>query len=227
MCPTLFGLYLDLTPSSVQSVIPVLIVHLMNIRASTLIAEKNLHYNRFKMCMMFLHELGDIYWHASFYHDFFQLAATFDTSFDSNSFPQLNMKTQDTLITFLKQQTGIRCRLPTRARLENEMANTMPSQDLQQSYPETHSYREPVMLLKPSIYDQGRDENRIPSILPSSKEIVDDSAPLDGMSSGNHNDNTNLDGMSSDVFDLLAKEDLQFEEWIGAHGNFQHLFPSV
>jgi hypothetical protein len=177
--------------------------------------------------MMFLHELGDIYWHARFYHDFFQLAATFDTSFDSDSSPQLNLKTQETLMSFLKQRTGMRCRLPARARLENEEANTMPGQDLQQSDPETYHYREPVMVLGGSISDQDRYGNRAASILPSFRDIVDDGASLDGMRSGNHNASTNLEEMSSDILDILTKEDLQFEEWLGAHGNLQNVFQSV
>lgn len=31
---------------------------------------------RFQTCMEFLKQLGDIYWHASFYHDFLELAAS-------------------------------------------------------------------------------------------------------------------------------------------------------
>lgn len=32
--------------------------------------------DRFSKCMVLLEQLGDIYWHASFYHDFFKLAAS-------------------------------------------------------------------------------------------------------------------------------------------------------
>jgi hypothetical protein len=75
-----------------------------------------------------------------------------------------------------------------------------------------------------SISDQNKNGNRVASILPRSRDIVDGSASLDGLRSGNRNDSTSLDGMSSDIFDLLAGEELQFEEWLG-HMRSSRTFP--
>lgn len=53
------------------------------------------HIDRFNKCMVLLEQLGDIYWHASFYHDFFKLAAS-----HSQGLTNTNGIEQDPLVAF-------------------------------------------------------------------------------------------------------------------------------
>lgn len=54
------------------------------------------HTDRFNKCMMLLEQLGEIYWHASFYHDFFKLAALHSQRSTANTHGQ----EQDPLVAF-------------------------------------------------------------------------------------------------------------------------------
>ncbi|PON24374.1 cutinase transcription factor 1 beta [Trichoderma gamsii] len=60
----------------VTAILPPLIVHLLMMRSSPDSSSRQPHIDRFSKCMVLLEQLGDIYWHASFYHDFFKLAAS-------------------------------------------------------------------------------------------------------------------------------------------------------
>ncbi|KAJ9615918.1 hypothetical protein H2200_001995 [Cladophialophora chaetospira] len=53
-----------------------LIVHVLGIRSSKSAERLQVHKNRFELCMIFLRQLKDIYWHAIFYCEFFELAAS-------------------------------------------------------------------------------------------------------------------------------------------------------
>lgn len=64
-----------LTHHSVTTIIPPLIVHLMLMRNANSPRQFEASKSDFKICMNTLERLGEIYWHASFYHDFFKLAA--------------------------------------------------------------------------------------------------------------------------------------------------------
>jgi hypothetical protein len=88
---------------SVTAVLPPLIIHLLGIRASTSAPVKQLHTHRYNMCMMFLEQLGDIYWHASIYHDFFELAL----SVRATSTKSLS-SAGDPLVAFLQRQMMLR-----------------------------------------------------------------------------------------------------------------------
>ncbi|KAK6446701.1 hypothetical protein FP744_10002951 [Trichoderma asperellum] len=61
---------------SVTAILPPLIVHLLMMRSSPDQSSRQPYIDRFNKCMVLLEQLGDIYWHASFYHDFFTLAAS-------------------------------------------------------------------------------------------------------------------------------------------------------
>lgn len=66
---------------------------------------------RFQICMAFLKQLGDIYWHASFYYEFLELAA-------SSSQPTSHLA-EDSRKTVSKQTTGHRSsRRPQQRRQE-------------------------------------------------------------------------------------------------------------
>lgn len=63
--------------NSVTAILPALIVHLLTMRSlSSSTSDRELASRRFQCSMEFLKSLGDIYWHASFYHEFFELAAS-------------------------------------------------------------------------------------------------------------------------------------------------------
>ncbi|KAL1983144.1 hypothetical protein VTN96DRAFT_474 [Rasamsonia emersonii] len=86
----------------VTAVLPPLIIHLLGIRTSlSSPALKQLHTNRYNMCMMFLEQLGDIYWHASVYHDFFQLALSVHQASSSKLVSRSNEG--DPLVAFLQR----------------------------------------------------------------------------------------------------------------------------
>lgn len=73
--PSTTETYTNASRYSVTAVIPPLIVHTLVMRGSAdkcLISQTSLH---FQTCMEFLKRLGEIYWHASFYHEFFELVA--------------------------------------------------------------------------------------------------------------------------------------------------------
>ncbi|KFZ04035.1 hypothetical protein V502_10464 [Pseudogymnoascus sp. VKM F-4520 (FW-2644)] len=87
----------------VTFVLPPLIVHLLERRASPTPELKQANSNRFDLCMIFLRQLREVYWHASFYCEFFELAASIDTP---SSAPPIG--SQDPLIKFLTQKVRLR-----------------------------------------------------------------------------------------------------------------------
>lgn len=84
-CPTIWFVLLFIIPHvplrshkrarSVTAILPPLIVHLLMMRANDS-SGKQRDADRFDECMSFLQQLSEIYWHASFYHEFFELAAS-------------------------------------------------------------------------------------------------------------------------------------------------------
>ncbi|KAL7947521.1 fungal-specific transcription factor domain-containing protein [Trichoderma barbatum] len=80
----------------VTAILPPLIVHLLMMRSSPDQPSRQPHIDRFNKCMGLLEQLGDIYWHASFYYDFFKLAALHSQSPPTNAPGQ----EQDPLVAF-------------------------------------------------------------------------------------------------------------------------------
>ena len=196
---------------SVTAVLPPLIVHLLEIRAATSPSIRQLHVDRYKLCMTFLRELGDIYWHATFYHDFFELAASVDNAWTKNPIS----RSQDPLIAFLKQQTAIGERLGGGNSRASGSSDSAPHQA------SNFSDIAPTLQYGPYAGPETISEVRNKPLAPNSDariglKVRDSSAaeiitePPDG-----------------DFFNILGVQELQFEEWLGECGNFLAVFPSA
>ncbi|OAL34069.1 hypothetical protein AYO20_06717 [Fonsecaea nubica] len=80
-----------------------LIVHVLGIRSSRPEERLQVHKNRFELCMIFLRQLRDIYWHAIFYCEFFELAASIK---DHQLRTQMS-EAHDPLASFLTQRISV------------------------------------------------------------------------------------------------------------------------
>ncbi|EXJ67275.1 uncharacterized protein A1O5_09288 [Cladophialophora psammophila CBS 110553] len=80
-----------------------LIVHVLGIRSSRSEERLQVHKNRFELCMIFLRQLRDIYWHAIFYCEFFELAASIK---DHDLRTQMS-EAHDPLASFLTQRISV------------------------------------------------------------------------------------------------------------------------
>ncbi|OAP63166.1 hypothetical protein AYL99_02393 [Fonsecaea erecta] len=80
-----------------------LIVHVLGIRSSRSEERLQVHKNRFELCMIFLRQLRDIYWHAIFYCEFFELAASIK---DHQLRTQMS-EAHDPLASFLTQRISV------------------------------------------------------------------------------------------------------------------------
>ncbi|KIY03657.1 uncharacterized protein Z520_00348 [Fonsecaea multimorphosa CBS 102226] len=80
-----------------------LIVHVLGIRSSRSEERRQVHKNRFELCMIFLRQLRDIYWHAIFYCEFFELAASIK---DHQLRTQMS-EAHDPLASFLTQRISV------------------------------------------------------------------------------------------------------------------------
>ncbi|CAG9990058.1 unnamed protein product [Clonostachys byssicola] len=60
----------------VTSILPPIAIHLQGLRLKGEDCEKRQSKIHFQTCMQFLKRLGEVYWHANFYHDIFELAAS-------------------------------------------------------------------------------------------------------------------------------------------------------
>lgn len=84
ICPTQWykTLYTDysimfcLLGGSVTTILPPLIISLMGMRYAQSSQDYRISMAHYQTCMKFLKQLGEIYWHASFYYDLFKLAAS-------------------------------------------------------------------------------------------------------------------------------------------------------
>lgn len=200
---------------SVTIVIPPLIVHLLDIQATTNASIKSLHLNRYKLCMMFLRELSDTYCHATFYCELFDLAASIGTK-DSCSGTQ---SVQDALINFMRQHMGSSnsphygSSSSTKIVAETPRnTNGLLLQGDQHQIPEVNSF------------EQGQTHA-------SNESETDDVRDHLVLSDGTVTDSGDAAGdwgyIDSEVPELSTNADQQFEYWLGAQGTFQNLFPSA
>jgi hypothetical protein len=184
--------------------------------------------------MIFLQELGKIYGHASFYYDFFELAASIDNKF----LEQRQSKTQDPLIAFLKQQMGIK------GSPRRKGDNHPPSKGDRQSFmlpgPSTvaRAYGAPAVDEEPSTNSSNeRESYEIPNneaytistpIIYNTEEVIP-ASEANATNPGMGDDGSPQFGasISDSMLDVMAREDLQFEEWLKAHWTFQDIFPSA
>lgn len=81
-------------------ILPPLIVHLLMMRSAPDESSRQPHTDRFNKCMVLLEQLGDIYWHASFYYDFFKLAA----EHSQGPATYVNGQEQDPLVAFFNDR---------------------------------------------------------------------------------------------------------------------------
>ena len=61
---------------SVTTTLPVVAFYLHSLQMPKDSAEHKATYQGFRDCLRFFKKLGDIHWHAGFYHDFFQMLAS-------------------------------------------------------------------------------------------------------------------------------------------------------
>lgn len=80
-----------------------LIVHVLGIRSSKSTERIQVHKNRFELCMIFLRQLKDTYWHAIFYCEFFELAA----SIKNDQLRAEMSEAHDPLASFLTQRISV------------------------------------------------------------------------------------------------------------------------
>ncbi|KAI7971102.1 hypothetical protein EIK77_007218 [Talaromyces pinophilus] len=71
-----YSITICLLGGSVTTVLPPLIINLMGVRYAQSSQDYRISMAHYQTCMKFLKQLGEVYWHASFYHDLFKLAAS-------------------------------------------------------------------------------------------------------------------------------------------------------
>jgi len=195
-----------LTSHSVTFVLPPIIVHLLELRISPTPELKQGNSNRFDLCMIFLRQLREVYWHASFYCEFFELAASIDTP---SSAPPTGF--QDPLIKVLAQKISLR----NQGVAENSGAASVPSSSHPQSgyFRVLHNFSQLPLSQSSPIAQTGSnprssagsaDFNQDPPL------AISDIGPVDASNT-----------------DMLSGEGVQFEQWLEAYGNLQQFFPLV
>jgi hypothetical protein len=221
-----------LSSNSVTCVLPPLIVHLLEIRASPSRSSKALHTDQYNSCMVYLRELGKIYWHASFYCDFFELAASTDHGLPANS----QMQTRDPLIAFLQQQMGHNHKtVPkfvsnTEKRIQNDDSE-FPNPPVSRDQPAGPCTSPSIRELEPSD-SQVTGSIMLPPITSgiqerSEMEAYKSNQPMSVEMLNGMDDRNRLfdDDIGTDIF--AVPSDLQFEEWLSSYGTFQSIFPSA
>lgn len=191
--------------------LPVLIIHLLEMRASSSADSRKLHLNRYNLCMMFLQELGDIYWHASFYHEFFELAA----SANNRVTPAVN-PVRDPLIEFLENRSSTRRGYGQVATAPQSLGNS--------NFPSTGQII--------SHSSSNLNTNGVP-------EVLNDTFPLNpSRPNGESQESAELghdsgqalpqvESISNFTFDQTNNLDVRFEEWLVGYDQFQNIFPSA
>ena len=171
--------------------------------------------------MTYLRELGKIYWHASFYCDFFDLAASIDSDLPT----QLRTETQDPLISFLQQQMGFNQKIIP--KFVNNVAKKAQDGDDELEQHADNNTRSRIRDLPTSESRTIGSSMSLP-IMPGIQERSESQHTNAGMLNSMA-DSTRLFGYetSADIFADPRDDDLQFEEWLGTYGTFQHIFPSA
>jgi hypothetical protein len=192
-----------LTSHSVTFVIPPLIVHLLELRASLTPELRQANSNRFELCMIFLRQLREVYWHAGFYCEFFELAASIDTP---SSAPPI--RSQDPLIKFLTQKDSLR----NQGNADGGTGSTPSNCHLRSGYSRVlHNF------------------NQLP-LSPNSPIAQTISAPQSPEGCAESDQRTSLPisdmgAVDASTVDGLCSEGVQFEQWLEAYSNMQQFFP--
>jgi hypothetical protein len=156
--------------------------------------------------MIFLRQLREVYWHASFYCEFFELAASIDTP---SSAPPAGF--QDPLIKALAQKISLR----NQGVAENSGAASVPSYSHPQSgyFRVLHNFSQ-LPLLQSSPIAQTVSNPRNPA--GSADFIQDPPLAISG-----------IGPVDASHTDMLSGEGVQFEQWLEAYGNLQQFFQLV
>lgn len=162
--------------------------------------------------MMFLRELGDIYWHASFYHEFFELAA----SANNRATPAIN-SVRDPLIEFLEKRSSARGGYGQIAAGPQGFGNS--------KFPPTEH-----IIAQSS---NSLDTNRESAALIDTHTLNPLSLNEESLESAEHGPNSGQalpqveDISNFQIFNPTNDLDVRFEEWLVGYDQFQNIFPSA
>lgn len=214
---------------SVTCVIPPLIIHLLEIRSSLNPTITTLYTNQYNLCMIYLRELGNVYWHASFYYDFFELAASVDNEF----LEQRRSRTHDPLIAFLKQQISMRRSFARRSddvlvkRAKRQSAAALSTCPFVEPELGTIDANQQTLNTISITETDEQDGTIVASSEKTNEAEKEYLTGTDGLDSSEevHHQYGSLTG--ANILNVTADEDLQFEEWLKGYGTFQNIFPSA
>lgn len=180
--------------------------------------------------MTYLRELGKIYWHAGFYCDFFELAASIDNELPTQSQTQ----TRDPLISFLQEQMGHNKKMlpkfintATKRAIDNVGEGSNAAEAPVRT--NTHSNWEPGPA--PSDTRLTGDDFSLPFLShpqdQSVNTVLGDMQAIDDANLAGIEDKGLFDNGIGDNIFATNDDDLQFEEWLSTYGSFQNIFPSA
>lgn len=190
--------------------LPPLIVQLLLMRGSNHGPEYEVVNGRFLTCMAALKKLGEIYWHASFYYEFFELTAS-----GSQTTSAANQHATAPEITFggrtpgkhTNKDLGLQSCNSTRTGSGEAVGTTGQEMVLgtdRAPFHQQHAYHGETSTATPDL--------ETPS--PSSFHAL----------SG---DTLGLDGHTPGDVDFIGTEAGAFESWLDDYGLFQSMFPSA
>jgi hypothetical protein len=171
--------------------------------------------------MAYLHELGKIYWHASFYCDFFDLAASINNDLPTQS----RTETQDPLISFLQEQTGLNKKIIP--KLVNNIANRAQDGGEVLSHHTAHDTSSTIHGLQSSENESLGSITSLPIMLGIQEQSGNQPMVVDIINNMADRDGLFYDETGADIVDVPKYDNLQFEEWLGIYGTFQNIFPSA
>ncbi|KAM0247632.1 hypothetical protein ACHAQJ_009772 [Trichoderma viride] len=190
----------------VTAILPPLIVHLLMMRSSPDQSSRQPHIDRFSKCMVLLEQLGEIYWHASFYYDFFKLAA----SHSQGPTTYANANEQDPLVAFFNDH--------------------MPTKQLGGKAPDLYS-QSASRRRTPPAHDA--ENNLIKSTAtPNRDDGIADHSSMAITTTADTQAGFLAYALDSDDLELgdiaIPDTNLQlFEDWLDEFGYFHNIFPSA
>ncbi|KAM0470414.1 hypothetical protein ACHAPX_009944 [Trichoderma viride] len=201
----------------VTAILPPLIVHLLMMRSSTDPSSRQPHIDRFNKCMVLLEQLGDIYWHASFYHDFFKLAA----SHSQEPTTHASATEQDPLVAFFNDH------MPAKQPTGKGVETSIQASSWRRPPTATNAEKNPIKLT--AAQNQDDDTADHSSMLVTTADIqaglLATAPTLQTTSTVYETDPGDLelgDAAISDAANLHL-----FEDWLDEFGYFQNIFQSA
>lgn len=183
---------------SVTAILPPLVVHLQNLRGLRHNISCNDAEGYIRTCLRFLQMLGQVHWHASFYHQIFELAAFTTSERQSTSAMDL---------------------------LENPATNR-PSDDIDPTGPKgRHSKRLDVQqsMLMDGLKGMGTDElthQDLTFFEPLQWSALDGGAVAEGTGS-------NSESLNISPSNLLELDEEALDSWLNEYAALKSFFPSV